>query len=118
MRKIRPLRGREERRQKREQKLIWVTEPYGLTGLADVLQRERRAETDTLRALHLLAIEVQRCRVDGLVAAVMRRDGRIDLVASGLAYDNPIIASGSASRLVAMLDSWAGDPGDLLPIVD
>lgn len=102
------VRARGTDRRKRAQRLLWISDPAPVF----VPPSERRIDADTRRVLTDLFQMVQRREVGGIVTAAFRSDGRVDLIATGLAFDYPVLASGAAVRLTSLLNAWFRHPSD------
>lgn len=108
--KIRLLAERDDRRFVREPRIIWASSEEPLY----VPISDRRIDPDSRRAAFDLVRQVEHRQAGGFVAAVLNRDGTVDLVVAGDAYDFPLIASGAAVRLSALVNSWFTSPDAVL----
>lgn len=104
------IEGRRNRRDKTENRLIWLTDANPLFHP----RKERRACVATRQALvELLRLSSDR-QLNGLIIGTLRCDGRIDLIATGDAYSYPGVAGGVASRLVSVTNHLFEHPLDVL----
>ena len=101
------LQGKEDRRVKRAQRIVWYRDDQALGNLT---VQERRVDADTKRVLAQLASMVEKREVVGMVSAVIRPDGSLELIGSGLPYDIPMMGSGAAARLHAFFEDWIFHP--------
>ena len=106
------LQGKEDRRQERDQRVVWYRDDQALGNLKVL---ERRVDSDTKRVLAQLGTQVENREVVGIVAAAIRADGSMELVVSGLAYDIPMLGSGTAARLHAVFEDRILHPDHYSP---
>ncbi len=107
-RRMKVINALPDRRDQEKQRILWVVEESFLSK-TDI--EDRRTDVDTKAALGNLLASTKNREIGGIVFATIRRDGKIDYGAAGLAYDCPVLASGLAARLQAMLDGWMDHPG-------
>jgi hypothetical protein len=105
----------DKERRKDEQRLLWLspTERGVQSGHGGLVER-RIDRAGAEGAIHL-SQKLMRGEASGLMFAVVRSDGRIELGFSGSLYDNPAIAAGVASQALSLATHWQFDPGDYLP---
>jgi hypothetical protein len=81
----------------------------GVGGLVE--RRLDRAGAES--AIHL-SKKLMRGDASGMLFALLRDDGSIELGFSGSLYDNPTIAAGVASQVLNVATHWQFDPGDYI----
>ena len=95
-----------------EQRILWVTEKSGIRARDGASEEP---DNDAMLVLVQLLAAVRRGDVDGLVVGALRRDGRADLIAAGVAFDAPLIGSGLSTRLASLLHDWPYPLRDYIP---
>ena len=103
--------GKKDRR-KPNQRVIWVAEP-NFANKRDV--RDRRIDQDVQTVALQILNQIRKRQVGGIIFSTISRNGTIEYGCVGVPYDSPVLASGMAARLQAMLDAWETHPGDYLP---
>lgn len=108
---------RKEKRQA-SQRLLWIAPTEPVLHTPTIMVKERRLDRDGANAAIELARMIQSGKSVGLIFGVLNADGKIELGCSGTLYDNPLIASGLAADLRALIDGWRAHPANFIPADD
>lgn len=113
MKKVSFLSEREKR--KDPQRLIWIAPQTACLNPHSIKIVERRRDSDALLVLAELKRLVVKGDSTGMMFAICNSRGRIEMGMTGTLVDNPILASGVASRLTALVEGWPNHPSIYLP---
>lgn len=96
-----------------KQRLVWIAPPKPVLSPPTLL-RERRIDRDGINTTCAIARTMSSGDTIGMVFGILNADGRIELGCTGTLYDNPLIASGLAGDLRALMDGWRVHPASYI----
>ncbi|MEW8508899.1 MAG: hypothetical protein AB2598_19590 [Candidatus Thiodiazotropha sp.] len=103
-----------ERRQT-PQRLIWVAPETHCISPNSLIVAERRFDRDAVVVMREIERSVIKHRTLGMLFGLIKNSGRVEYGMTGMFYDSPLLATGVASRIQALTDSWTQHPMLYLP---
>jgi len=97
-------------RRSQPQRLLWVAPVEQYFSPQNGMPMERRKDRDGIQAAQQIGDLLASGVGTGMVFGILKRDGRIELGATGCLMDHPLLGAGMTSVLQAMMDGWRLHP--------